>query len=255
MIDPFELYQSFQGRVNTYQGGWFRIQTDFINACNVISNELWEKLTRMAEKSQEIRDDLAPFFKSKNYIVNNKSVYGTFIPDKDYGRFSSARIIVSKNKCCPSPDVDQGKCSNGDFKSDIELNEDYYNSIQQHEVELIDDIKWGAVNAHKTKMPTLGKPKMRQINEGFEVAPRLVSVIVLDYYVKPKTATFSYTISPGNVQTGAGDQIIYDKKNSEPLQWPSTMVNQFLDKLEEYYSQFTRDQVLSAITGQNKKTA
>lgn len=261
MIDPYELYQSFQSTVNTFQGGWFRPETDFIRACNDLSKKFWVKKTKEAEKSQEAKDDLMPFLKSKNYIVTNKSIYGTFKPDKDYGRFSAARIIVHTNpedakivSFCPDKNIDDGKCCNGDFKTDFELTEEYYNNTTQIDVDLIDDIKWGAVNKHATKKPTIEKPKMRIINGGFEVAPRQVSVVVLDYYREPVEATFLYTNAPGDVQTGAGDQLIYDR-NSQPLEWPFNMRDEFLIGLGERYGLFTRDQFVTQVTTMQKQTA
>lgn len=253
MIDPFELYQAFKSYVNTDQNGWFRPQTDFQRACNAISKELWVKWTNEAEKSQEAKDNLQPFLQSKNMIVSNKGVYGNFKPPKEYGRFATARIIVAGNQCVPCMEVDEGKCSNGDFKTTEELTEDYYDSIEQFPVDMIDTNKWGAMNEHLTKGATLKKPKMRQIDGGFQVAPRKVSVIVLDYYVEPKLMVFAYKISPGDVKTGAGDQLIYDKDNSKPLEWSPTVVNEFLERLKIWYSRFVRDQVLAGIDLQQKE--
>lgn len=256
MIDLYDLYQSFKSAYNVYIGGWWRIQTDFTQKCNDISKELWVKWTREAEKSQEAKDNLLPFLISGNMIVSNKGVYGTFKPPKNYGRFAAARVIVTKeDKCVPSKNVNNGKCSNGDFNTDEELTEEYYNSISQFDVDLIDDQKWGACNAHKTKKPTLHKPKMRQIEGGFEISPRLVSVIVLDYYRPPVDATFVYKNSPGNEQTGAGDMLIYDKENSKPLEWPFNVREEFLVELGIAYSGFTRDQFLAQYGLQKKQTA
>src|SRR5689334_15681693 len=100
MIDPYDLYQSFQSTYNTFFGGWFRPNTDFIVKVNDISVELWEMFTRMAEKSQEVKDNLLPFLKSKNMIVSSQnSFYGTFKPPGGYGRFASARMLVSGDHC------------------------------------------------------------------------------------------------------------------------------------------------------------
>lgn len=257
MIDVYDLLQSFYSTFNVYLGGWFRPQTDFLQKCNDISKELWVKWGNEAEKSQEAKDNMMPFLVSKNIIVSNKGVYGTFSPpidsDKPYGRFAAARIIVSGKQCVPCQEVDNGKCSNGDFKSQQELTEDYYNNIEQHDIDLIDDQKWGACNKHLTKKPTLQKPKMRQIDGTFQVAPREVSVVVLDYYRPPKEATFVYNISPGNVQTGAGDMLIYDKKNSQPLEWPFNVREEFLIRLGQAYSLFTKDQFLSQFSEQQKR--
>ena len=252
MIDLFDLYESFKSYTNTFVGGWFRPQTDFTKRCNDISKNLWVKWTREAEKSQEAKDNLFPFLKSKNIIVAANGPYGKFQSPKDYGRFATARIIVANHNCYPDKSVENGNCENGDFKTEQELTDEFYDSVEQIDVELIDDKKWGAVNAHLIKKPTLTKPKIRQIDNGFEVAPRKVSVIVLDYYVEPKEATFVYTLTPGNVQTGAGDQIIYDNKNSNPLEWPATVRNEFLIELGASYGLFTRDQFMTQVTQQQK---
>lgn len=252
MIDLFDLYNSFKSVVNTGTFGWFRPQTDFTKRCNDISKKLWVKWTREAEKSQEAKDNLMPFLRSKNIIVSTNGPYGKFTPPSNYGRFASARIIVAGDTCLPDKSVNNGKCEQGDFKSQEELTDEYFDSVEQIDVELIDDQKWGAVNAHLTKKPTLSKPKIRQIDNGFEVAPRKVSVIVLDYYIEPEEATFVYTVSPGDVQTGAGDQIIYDQKNSKPLQWPATVRNEFLNELANSYGIFVRDQFVTQATQQQK---
>jgi hypothetical protein len=255
MIDLFDLYNSFKSYTNTFVGGWFRPQTDFTKRCNDISKKLWVKWTREAEKSQEAKDNLFPFLRSKNIIVSTNGPYGKFSPPAGYGRFASARIIVAGDTCYPDKSVDNGRFEQGDFKSQEELTDEYFDSVSQVDVILIDDQKWGAVNEHKTKRPTLSKPKIRQIDNGFEVAPRKVSVIVLDYYVEPAEATFVYSISSGNVQTGAGDQIIYDQKNSKPLEWPATVRNEFLIELGMSYGLFTRDTFVSQVTQQQKMNA
>lgn len=258
MIDTYDLWNSFQSAVNSYLGGWFRPQTDFIQKCNDISKQLWVRWIREAEKSQEAKDNLLPFLVSKNMIVSNSGVYGTFQPPNDvnkpYGRFAAARIIVEKGKCLPDKNVDKGKCANGKFKSQDQITEEYYNLIGQFDVDMIDNQKWGACMAHKTKGPTLEKPKIRQIEGGFEVAPREVSVIVLDYYRPPKDATFIYTKTPGDVQTGAGDNIIYDKANSQPLEWPFNVRDEFIIELGIAYSLFTREQFLAQMGLQKKAT-
>jgi hypothetical protein len=259
MIDVYDLYQSFCSIVNTYLGGWFRPNTDFLQGCNDISKELWVRWIREAERSQEAKDNLFPFLVSKNVIVSNAGIYGTFQPPKDekqpYGRFAAARIIVAGSQCVPSKEVDAGKCCNGDFKSQEELTEDYYNDVAQYDVDMIDDIKWGACNSHKTKKPTLMKPKIRQIDGGFQVAPREVSVVVLDYYRPPVDATFVYKNTPGNVQTGGGDMMIYDKANSLPLEWPFNVRNEFLIALGERYGLFAKDQFMAQFSAQQKQTA
>jgi len=259
MIDLYDLYQDFKSYCNTAVGGWFRPQSDFQNSCNSINTEMFVKFTGEAEKSQEAKDNLFPFLISKNILVSKNGPYGTFqIPVDDkapYGRFAAARIIVGGTTCIPCQTVNDGKCSNGETKSDQELTEEYFNTVKQIDVKMIDDAKWGAVNNHKTKCPTLDHPVIRQINQGFEVSPRTVTVVVLDYYRQPKKATFAYTITPGNVDTGSGDDLIYDKEKSQPLEWPENLRKEFIIRLGERYGLFTRDQFMFNAASQEKKTA
>lgn len=241
MFTSFSLYQSFASLVNTAQGSFFRPQTDFIIQSNDVSIEIWDFLTRKAEKSQQERDYLRPFLKTKNIIVKrNNSFYGTLTTPDTYERFSAARIIVHQEskKTIPDRSIDNGKCESNGIVSQLEISEEYYSNIIERQIDLIDDQKWGACLEHLTKKPTLSKPKMNQIDSGFRVAPRTVSVVVLDYYVKPNVATFVYTISPGNEQTGAGDDIIYNAANSNPFNWPETVIPEFLWRLAQRYGFF-----------------
>lgn len=245
MFTSFFLYSNFSSLVNTAQGSWFRPESDFIIQSNSVSIEIWKDLTAKAEKSQQEKDYLRPFLKTKNVIVSNQNnFYGILTPPKLYERFSSARIIVHDEKTLPDKQIDNGKCSNEDIYPQEKISEEYYNSIEEHQIDLIDDQKWAACLEHKTKKPTLAKPKMLQIENGFRVAPRTVSVVVLDYYIKPTDAEFNYTITPGNVQTGAGDNLVYDA-NSKPFEWPETVLPEFLMRLGARYSVFTKDQFMN----------
>lgn len=250
MIDLFNLYNSFKSYVNTYQGGFYRPQTDFTSACNDISMKLWVKWTNMAEKSFEVKDNLFPFLRSKNMVVKPDRAFGNFAPPQDYGRFASARIILAGGKTYPSTEVDDGKCENGILSQD-EITEKYNDSIREIEVTMVDTQRWAAVNSHKTKQPSFEKPKIRQVEKVFQVSPRQVSVIVLDYYVYPKPATFLYTVVPGNVQTGAGDLIQYDPA-SISLEWPASLRDEFLIQLGERYGLFTRDSFVTQVAAQQK---
>lgn len=254
MIDMFSLWQDFQSLVNTYQSGWYRPQTDFQRAVNDISIELWDKWTSMAEKSQQIKDYLIPFLISKNIIVKPaNSYYSTISYPGDYGRFADARIMVAGDKvCCPDNSVENGKCCNGEFKTTEEITEEYYENIQEREIKLIDLQRWASCLSHLTKKPTFENPKMVQIDGGFRVAPKTVSVVVFSFYTKPTEATFNYTVSTGDTATGFGDQIIYDKSNSTPLQWSEITKNEFLWRLGEKFGIFTRDQFMTQISTQQK---
>ncbi len=248
MLTSFQIWNSFQSFVNTFQGGWYRPQSDFIQRLNSISNKVWEDLTGMADKSEEIKDNLSPFLISKNLIVKSAdSYYGTLSFPKDYGRFATATILVGGEGCCPSKEADE-------FKPQEEITDEYYESLKEYEVTEVDQQKWGACLTHLTKGPTLTSPKITRTTNGFKVAPRKVSVIVFNYYRKPVDAEFKYTVAVGNVQTGAGDQIIYDS-SSKPLEWPSTMIDEFVIELGISYGIFTRDQFIAGISGQLKQAS
>lgn len=249
MITSFSIWQSFQSFVNTFQGGWYRPQSDFIQALNNISNEIWEEWTGMADKSEEIKDHLAPFLKSKNTIVKNvDSYYGKLDFPIDYGRFATATILVGpEESCCPSPKADG-------FESQEQITDEYYDSLKEYPVTEIDQQKWAACLTHLTKMPTLTDPKITRTTGGFKVAPRKVSVIVFNYYKKPVDAEFKYTVASPNVQTGAGDQIIYDS-SSKQLEWPSTVINEFVIRLGIRYGLFTRSEFVAGFSGQLKQAS
>jgi hypothetical protein len=253
-INMFSLWQSFRTACNTYQGGFYRPQIDFEQKVNDISMELFVEKTNMSDKSFEIKDDLQYLLKSINKIVKAaKGNYGTFDFPDSYGRFASARILVAGSKTVPSMDenVAIGDCQS--LKDQEEITEEYYASIVEHPVQLIDNQRWAGCLEHPTKGPTLSKPKMTQSNGQYKVAPRGVSVIVMDYYVEPERAVFGYTLAPGDRQTGGGAQIIYDQGKSKDLPWPNTMRNEFIARLGEAFGIFTRDQFLTAANA--KKTA
>jgi len=258
-IDPFELWNDFRSWVNTQQGGFMPPQNIFMRVANVASLELWKEWTAIAEKSQEIKDNLFPFLVSKNIITTqSNSFYSIAVPPKNYGRFATAKILLTKeNKCIPDQQVDGGKCQQGNltnikFKSDTELTEEYYNNTVEAEVQMVDNQKWSAMLQHLTKYPTFEKPKCTQINNVIKVAPRQVSVIVLDYYVEPIDAVFAYTPTPGNPQTGSGGSINYDAVNSVPFQWTKTVKSDLLEMIKKIYIQYTRDPLFAQISNSQK---
>lgn len=259
MIDTFDLYNKFCSKVNTSQNGFWRPERDFATNLNVASMMLWNNLIDKAEREQKVIDELSPFFKSKNIIVKNaNSFYGTVDkPSKEgeeYGRWGSARLIASGNMCLPCKDVDDGKCCNGIFESEQEITDKYYENSCEIQIEKIDNQRWPSVLKHLTKRPTLLNPKITQINDQFQIAPRTVSVVVLNYYTRPVDATFVYTLTEGNLQNGSGDEIIYDKKASTPLQWNDNVENELLDILKDVYIGFTRDSQYQQISSAQKQT-
>lgn len=254
-INMFSLWQSFMTAVNTAQGGFYRPQTDFQQKVNDISRELWVEWTNEAEKSQEARDNLIYFLQSQNIKVDRAQAnYGLFSPPANYGRLASIRIIVTgDNKTVPSKDVNDGKCDG--IESQEEINEKYYSEMSEVTVQMIDNMRWGSMLEHPKKGPSMKYPKATQIDKGFKVAPRDISVVRFDYYVEPEEAVFGYTLAAGDRQTGAGAQIIYNQAKSKDLPWPDTVRNEFIIRLGVSFGVFTRDQFLTQISTQQKMTA
>lgn len=271
MIDVFDLYNDFKGLVNTFQGGFFQPQNTFIRAVNNIHQSLWVKWTNEAEKSQEARDNLMWALRSNNVIVKKEnSFYGLLEPPTDYGRFASAKVlwekIENRIKCSPSINVNEGKCINGKKRKNgvvvdtydtlvdqEQKTEEYFNNLEESDVELIDEQRWSACLKHLKKNPTIENPKMRQINGKWNVAPRDVSMVILNYYTNPVDAVFAYTVTESNIQTGAGDLIVYDKNKSKQLPWPVSVKNEFLWRLGERFGYFTENQFKTLVAQQEKK--
>lgn len=259
MIDAYDLWQDLGAQLNISQNSWWRPESDFIRNVNDISIKLWNDKIDIAERDGRIIDELRTFFKPKNIIVKQQnSFYGIVeYPTKEgeeYGRFGSARLLLAGKSCVPCKDVDDGQCCNGEFKSDAELADDYYNTVCETQIEKIDNQRWPSVLQHLTKRPTLLNPKMTQVGNSFKVAPRNVTVVILNYYVPPKTATFKYTLSTPNLTNGSGDAIIYDKDASQPLDWPYTVKPEFLSLLKDAYIGYTRDGLYQQITASQKQT-
>lgn len=241
-IDVFYLWTSFNGLVNSFQGGFYPPVTVFMPAVNAISNEIWEEKVQIAENNQKVQEDLKPFIRTTNCVVRNEnSNYGIFDNPMDYGYYSASRLIIFDGKICAEA------CTkvSSDEQTEFEEIERYRDGVEEINVRSVSSSKWAACLSSVTKKPTLQKPKITQMDGQYKVAPRKIPVIVMDYYVRPTDAVFAYTTAVPNVQTGSGDQIIYNKSQSTPLQWSSTNINEFLWRLAERFSITTKDQFLT----------
>jgi len=251
MIDPFDLWKKFCSDNNTFQGGFFRPDRDYQENINAISLDAFVAFTAMDEKTQQIEDWLAPFAKTINIIVlpgaGNYGVakYPAAPNPNPYEAYKAARSLQHKDECLCEEGASifkDGVCVDNETEiQKLQRVERYKAGIFEATITKVTSSKWSACLEHETKCPTFKSPKITQFDEGFKVAPRSVSVIVLDYYKKPKAAKFAYTIATGNPQTGAGDYLIYNQAASEPLEWPQSMIPYFLDKLQQIYAKFTRD--------------
>lgn len=252
-IDSFVLWTSFNGLVNSFQGGFYPPVTVFMPAVNAVSREMWKEKTKIAQNNTSVQEELKPFKQSKNCIVSgNNSMFGTFKEPTDYGYFLDAGYMLYDGKMVGVSDSGTC-CDNEDDVEKYERVERYLNSIERISVSKIDTTKWNACLSSTTKKPTLQKPRITQDGNKFLVSPRGVSLIVMDYYVEPTDAVFAYTIATPNVQTGSGDQIIYVKKDSTPLQWSETLINEFLWRLAERFGVTTKSIFLTQYAGMKAK--
>jgi hypothetical protein len=235
MIDLFELYQDFNSAFNTHQFGFFRPVRDFLPAVEEASNEAFNKLAGKMQKSQVITDLLRPFILSANVVVKNNGRYD-YAPYPDgYEYYSSARIILQKEKACALPGCnvfEDGKCVDHS-KSDLK---DFYcnTEFEYEEVPFtpVDNSRWGSVTSHRTKGPTMKKPYGTQLSDGFKILPKGIGVVVIDYYRKPKKAKFVYTERKvGNDES----YIEYDANNSEKLEWSEIMKPYFISAMGKRY--------------------
>lgn len=255
-IDANDLYNNFISTVNTFQGGWYPPASTFINVANDVSYEMWDAKTEDAENNEKNQDDLYVFLRTKNCIVSNSNQhYGLFDDPSDYGQYSSASIALYQGKTVGYTDFECVESSSKkiDEQQRYELVEKYLDGIVEHDVKKIANSKWSNCLSSLTKPPTLSKPKITKTSKGFKVAPRNVSVIILNYYKEPTRATYVYTNVPGNPQTGAGDQIVYNKNASIPFEWNVNLINEFLWRLGERFGCFTRDEFIAKFSNTMKK--
>lgn len=254
-IDPNDLYNDFIATVNTFQGGFYPPASVFIRVANDVSIEMWEEKTAVAENNQKNQDDLYVFLRTKNCIVvATNTNYGMTNYPEDYGAYSSARVVLFQGKFVGYEDCETcGSKPDQDEEERYQQVQRYLDGLVEHDVKKINNSKWGNCLSSETKPPTFEKPKITQVNKGFKVAPRGIPVIVLDYYINPAAATFEFTKVPGNPQTGAGDQIIYNKNTSVPFQWNKNVINEFLWRLGERFGIYTRDQFLAQYSNQKQK--
>lgn len=270
MIDLFEMYEELSGSVNTQQGGHVRPYRNFLQWANAISLGLFEEKFAAWSKSQKVVDDLArPFLRSANVVVTrSNSNYGVVAFPGDYAHFSSARHYraAGSDETLAIADLETfdecGKKVDIDKERPSYINEETWHAMKSQEkvaerkatiaevevsglkettIDLISNDRWGAVMEHRFMRPKLADPKMTQYDAGFKVAPAGVTMIVMDYLRMPLPATFVYTVAPGDVLTGRGEYVIYDKTKSQQLEWSSLIRNEFLVRLEKKYGKYIRE--------------
>lgn len=252
MITLFDLWENFIGEVNTHQGGHVKPNRNFKNWCNTISKDIFNDLYAEYEKTRVISTMLNPFLVVKNVVVTGipNQMWDQVVKPSNYNYFASARRLTKNGKSCGCNVYDTIDSAGKETECDQYIDEDELQALQMQadnnlcEV-VIDKVKtnqWAAVCQHKTKGPTIEKPKCAEYDGGLMIAPKNMGIIILSYFRKPKEATFEYTITnPG----AENEYIQYNSSTSQPLEWDDKMMPEFLSRLKDKYGVFVREPLIS----------
>lgn len=258
-MDVFDLYNDFRSRVNMPQGGSLPFD-DFVRNVNAIYFEIWNRETNNARKSSESKANVIAFLISKNIVIaKNSFARFSIVPTpKDYGKFSSMRIVLVQTETeavtIPDTSIDKGKCWDGKKSIVTEMPpQGKKTTISELSVEEINDDQWAGCLQHKTKFPKLSSPKMVQIDGNFQVAPKEVNVVVFSYYKMPAPIVANVTYTSGDNQFGEGDEVIYTATPAAQILFPLNLKNEFLWRLGTIYGYYTRDQFLAMLGDKKEK--
>lgn len=255
-VDIFDLWQKIMSIVNVQQGGQIRPQTDFQNWLNAINKELFHEKCAKFGLNQQNADELAPFLKSVNVVVTQQPgrPYDLVQFPADYTYFANMKIIRQKDEfiCgCQEqlPIIDgDGNCKQFVDPDYAALAAKYAgNNMVEKIVYLIDNQRWERALTHYTKGPSFDAPMVTQFDGGFKIAPKGISIVVLDYFRLPVDALFAYTV-------GDGDTVVYDAGASTQLEWTNAIQNEFLVRLEKYYGLAVQDQTILQVAMEDKKS-
>lgn len=92
----------------------------------------------------------------------------------------------------------------------------YYNK-KERDVELIDNQKWGEINASQLMQPTKTFPKYAEYGTEMRFLPKDIGIIMLDYWKTPVQPVWAYTIV-NNVQ-------VYNPTGSVDFEWDAFALN------------------------------
>lgn len=243
-IDLYDLYNALLSLINSSQTGWVKPQTNFQTWVNEINIEMWRYYKKQWENNQDIVDTFAlPFLQTINITLSKISgaVYDFALYPKDYGGFSSARILVDESLAaaylpkCDTLDSDSGICKkyvDPDEKAAQELQREQ--KLSEQKIFKIDNARIGRIQDHAWDNPRKDNPIITQAATGFKVFPKGLGVIVLDYFVSPTPVKFAYTIDPTT------DLIVYNKAGSIQPQWPYLAFDEMLYRLGKKAGIYTK---------------
>ncbi len=245
MINVFTLYERLLAKVNTHQMGHARPVRNFEPWVNDISLELFEEYYKAFQKSHHISDNLTIFLRSGNVKVQSLSgqMHDLVPKPDDYERWAAMRIIHRKGETFALKGLPAIECDGKKFEPTAYVDADEVafaqaradTELKEARVEKIDTARWSALATRIRKGASLTSPKCTQYDEGFKLAPKGLGVVVMDYFRKPAPVKFNYIIVNPNTEAEA---IQYVEAESKHLEWPESMIGEFLSRLEIAYGGF-----------------
>lgn len=240
MISVCQIYTDFKGANNTWSKGHFRPQS-FIYGVHEASLEIFNEKRKEWQKSNIISDDLRPFIKSVQVPIKNLPRGGLISYPADYSLFASARFYSKSKKgggvMCKDLDVldiTTKKCTKVREEDLAEIEADDSDNLIEHDIDKIDNSRWGAFCDHEFLGPSIDNPGCTQYDEGFKVLPKNLGVIVLDYLAVPERPTFIYT-------TDTKHNIICDLDKCVNLLWGQEMLPELMSRIKTKYASFIGD--------------
>lgn len=252
MIDIYDLYNQFCSMYNTTQAGFYRPTPDFDLAAHEANLDVFNILAANMGKSEKIDTWLMPFTKTMNVAVK-ESVNIRYIPKPpDFEYYASSRVIVSgsgktlcKDGCDLLEDEDCVKEYEELDKSMFATDEIEY---EEHEAELVKSSRWAAATKHETKGPSMSRPYLKLRDDGYQVVPKGVGVIVLDYLRKPGRPVFSFTVD----DQGENVYLRYNKDESKGLEWSEVLMPVFLYRIGKRYGLTIKDELVIQVSNIEK---
>lgn len=262
MIDIFELYQQFNGSVNSHQGGFVppRIFTEWVQEINILAyNERIEEF----QKTQQKSDQITPFLDSINVVVSNVAgatwdlvakpqnlKNGTPYPYENYG---SARIIKINGEsvgCKGLKEFCDGKevTGSGKIKRYVDPDElektilDAGKNNCEIGIELVDNNRWGAICTHPRKKLTCANPKMTQYSGGFKISPKgCATSIIMDFFRMPVKPVYNFIVINPQQEN---EYFQYVAAGSVHLEWSPQLIPYFISKLMDKFATFVGDNAM-----------
>lgn len=259
-INIYQLWQLLMSEVNVQQNGQIRPASDFEGWLNKLSNDYFRQRVASGDLAQIYTDDLSPFKSTVNVAVQPLSGKPyDFIPfPENYEFFGNMKILRAKGEdgtCVCGYDEEYplfqgpsgGKCEQVIDSDYAEMRQRYVGmNLTEVTIDKIDTQRWGSALSHPTKGPTYDSPKATQQSNGFYIAPKGLTSVILDCFKTPRKAVFAYTIS-------ADDIVIYDAANSVQLEWSNTLQAQFIADLKKIYAAHVGDTSLYQMAAADSK--